>query len=133
LRDGVFPTFRAFERFAALGFDLGLVIGSSGARATPSAAPPQPRPAKSRPAGQDPEAGCSHPSHHSNAPFRLECQSILSKIVAAWVSQNGRDSSIRWFDPSRPSHRISFSENILFYMKGPPSAGFSHRRKSLGP
>src|SRR5712671_5260984 len=38
---------------AALGFDLGLVMGSSEVRATPSAAPPQPRRAN-YPAGRDP-------------------------------------------------------------------------------
>jgi len=90
LRDAGLPAFLAFERFAAFGFDLGLVIESSEVCATPSAAPPQPRPAKSQPAGHDPRAGCRRPSHHSNALFGPECQSILSKIVAAWVSQNGR-------------------------------------------
>src|ERR1700682_1932189 len=34
------------------------------------------------PAGQDPEARLSRPSHHSNAPIKPESQSILSKIVA---------------------------------------------------
>src|SRR5260221_10604349 len=34
------------------------------------------------PAGQDPEARLSRPSHHSNAPISPESQSILSKIVA---------------------------------------------------
>jgi hypothetical protein len=81
LRDAVFLAFRTFERFAAFGFDLGLVMESSEVCATSSAALPQPRPANSQPAGQDPEAGCSRPSHHSNALFGLECQSILSKIV----------------------------------------------------
>ncbi len=41
------------ERDAALGFDLGLVMESSEVRATPSAAPPQPRRAN-HPAGRDP-------------------------------------------------------------------------------
>jgi hypothetical protein len=49
--------FREAKRVATLVFDLGLVMGSS-EFATPSAAPPQPRPAK-HPAGQDPEAGLS--------------------------------------------------------------------------
>jgi hypothetical protein len=34
------------------------------------------------PAGQDPGARLSLPSHHSNAPIKPESQSILSKIVA---------------------------------------------------
>jgi hypothetical protein len=37
------PVDREMERAAAFGFDLGLVMGSSEVRATPSAAPPQPR------------------------------------------------------------------------------------------
>jgi hypothetical protein len=47
--------FQAVERVEALVFDFGLVMGSSEAHATPSAAPPQPRPVN-HPAGQDPEA-----------------------------------------------------------------------------
>jgi len=44
---------REVERTAAFGLDLGLVMGSSEVRATPSAAPPQPRRAN-HPAGRDP-------------------------------------------------------------------------------
>ena len=36
------------------------------------------------PAGQDPGARLSLPSHHSNAPIKPESQSILSKIIALW-------------------------------------------------
>jgi hypothetical protein len=89
LRDACLPAFRTFERFAAFGFDLGLVMESSEVCATPSAAPPQPRPAKSEPAGQDPEAGFSRSGRHSNALFEPECQSILSKIVAGLVAKLG--------------------------------------------
>src|SRR6266403_966194 len=39
---------REVERAAAFSFDLGLVMGSSEVRATPSAAPPQPRRATTR-------------------------------------------------------------------------------------
>ncbi len=39
------------------------------------------------PAGQDPEARLSRPSHHSNAPISPESQSILSKIVALTPSK----------------------------------------------
>jgi hypothetical protein len=46
-RDLRLLVFRAVERVAAFGLDLGLVMGSSGVHATPSAAPPQPRPGKS--------------------------------------------------------------------------------------
>jgi hypothetical protein len=45
---------REVERAAALGFDFGLVMGSSEVRATPTAAPPQPRQAN-YPAGRDPK------------------------------------------------------------------------------
>ena len=44
---------REVERGPALGFDLALVMESSEVRATPSAAPPQPRRAN-HPAGRDP-------------------------------------------------------------------------------
>src|SRR5258706_3273291 len=47
LRDAGLAVFRAVERVAAFGLDLGLVMGSSEICATPSAAPPQPRPGKS--------------------------------------------------------------------------------------
>jgi hypothetical protein len=60
LRDAGFAAFWAGERVAVLGLDLGLVMGSSEVCATPSAAPPQPRPGK-RQAGPDPEAGLSRP------------------------------------------------------------------------
>jgi len=53
MRDLVLFVDREVERAAALGFDLGLVMESSEVRATPSAAPPQPRRAN-HPAGRDP-------------------------------------------------------------------------------
>src|ERR1700681_5117939 len=46
LRDTGLGAFRAVERVAAFGLDLGLVMGSSEVDATLSAAPPQPRPGK---------------------------------------------------------------------------------------
>src|SRR5450759_1042513 len=46
VRDLSLLVFRVGERVAAFGFDLGLVMGSSEVYATPSAAPPQPRPSK---------------------------------------------------------------------------------------
>src|SRR5258708_22815689 len=58
LRDAGFAAFRAVERVAAFGFDLGLVMGSSKVCATLSIAPPQPRPA-THPAGPDPETSLS--------------------------------------------------------------------------
>jgi hypothetical protein len=58
LRDTGLAAFRAIERVAAFGLVLGLVMGSSEVSATPSAAPPQPRPGN-HPAGPDPEARLS--------------------------------------------------------------------------
>jgi hypothetical protein len=52
LREAGFAAFRAGERVAALGLDLGLFIGSSEVCATPSAASPQPRPRKFTRQGQ---------------------------------------------------------------------------------
>jgi len=53
LRDTDVAVFRAVERGAAFGLDLGLVMGSSEVDATTSAAPPQPRlgkaPGRARP------------------------------------------------------------------------------------
>src|SRR6266849_92433 len=46
LRDLDLLDFREAERVAALVVDLGLVMGSSEVCATPSVAPPQPRPGK---------------------------------------------------------------------------------------
>src|ERR1700692_2062848 len=69
LRDVGLAVFRAVERVAAFDLDLDLVMGSSEVHATPSAAPPQPRPGKS-PAGQDPRSAHSPlQSRHSNAPI----------------------------------------------------------------
>jgi hypothetical protein len=59
--------------------------------ATPSAAPPQPRPGKITEQGKTPIHASATLSHHSNAPIAHESQSILSKIVARsprqWVAR----------------------------------------------
>ena len=82
LRDLDLLDFGEAERVAALAVDLGLVMGSSEAHATPSAAPPQPRPGQITRQGQTPKRASAAPSHHSNAPITPESQSFLSKIVA---------------------------------------------------
>src|ERR1700693_3386960 len=46
LRGAGLAVLRAIERVTAFGLGLGLVMGTSEVCATPSAAPPQPRPAK---------------------------------------------------------------------------------------
>ena len=80
MRDLALAVFRPAARVVILVVDLGLVMGSSEVRATPSAAPPQPRPGKIS-GRADPEAASGAPSHHSNAPIEHESQSFLSKIV----------------------------------------------------
>jgi hypothetical protein len=87
VRDLPLLIFRAAERVATLVFDLALVMGSSEVRATPSAAPPQPRPGKLAGRARS-RSRLSRPrSRHSNAPIKRGSQSILSKIVAQ-ISQN---------------------------------------------
>src|SRR3981189_1584782 len=81
LRDAGLAVFRG-ERMAALGFDLVLLMGSSEVHATPSAAPPQPRPDKSARQGRTPKRPPPLQVHHSNPPIKPESQSILSKIIA---------------------------------------------------
>src|SRR5258706_6642982 len=86
-RDLGLLVFRAAERVAAFGLDLGLVMGSSEVCATPSVAPPQPRPAN-RPAGQDPEARLSRPqapqqrSDQARKPVNSEQDSCSSGTKA---------------------------------------------------
>jgi hypothetical protein len=82
LRDAGLAVFREAGRLAVFGLDLGLLMGSSEVCATPSAAPPRPRPGKSARQGRTPKRAAAASSHHSNAPIRPESQSILSKIVA---------------------------------------------------
>jgi hypothetical protein len=86
--------FRAALRALAFDFDLGLVMGSSEVFATPSAAPPQPRPSN-HPAGRNPGATKVAPSHHSNAPITYESQSILSNIVARMSFRTGSSNPLR--------------------------------------
>src|ERR1022692_3597653 len=81
-RDLPLLIFRAAERVATLVFDLDLVMGSSEVGATPSAAPPQPRLGKLAGRGRTRSAPSVARSRYSNAPFKHESQSILSKIVA---------------------------------------------------
>jgi hypothetical protein len=82
VRDAGLAAFRAVERVAAFGLDLGLVMGSSEVDATPAAAPPQPRPGQNTRQGRTLKRAVAAPSHHSNALTNPESQSILSKIVA---------------------------------------------------
>jgi hypothetical protein len=93
------PAWRSFARLSGLQLSALIWVWSWNPLRFSRRHPPHrlsPARLNHRPAGQDPEAGCSRPSRHSNALFGLECQSILSKIVAAWVSQNGPGSTIRW-------------------------------------
>jgi hypothetical protein len=81
-RDAALRLFRAVERVAAFGLDLGLVTGFSevlrGAiRRTTSALPRQ-----IARQGRTPKPASAAPSHHSNAPIDTESQAFLSKKVA---------------------------------------------------
>ena len=72
---------REVERTAAFGLDLGLVMGSSEVRATPSAAPPQPRPGKSPGGAGSRKRTQAAPGDYSNAPIKDESQSFLRKVA----------------------------------------------------
>jgi hypothetical protein len=75
----------AVDRVVAFGLDLGLVMGSSEVCATPSAAPPQPRPGK-RQAGPDPEAGLSR----SKSPQQRSVQArmpVNSEQDCCWLGR----------------------------------------------
>ena len=73
--------FRAIERVAAFGLVLRSVMGSS--RFVRRHPPHHLSPAQaSTRQGKSPKRALAAPSHHSNAPFGQESQSILSKLVA---------------------------------------------------
>src|ERR1700676_5089626 len=101
LRDTGLAAFRAAERVAALGLDLGLVMGSSEVDATPSAAPPQPRPGN-HPAGLDPEARLSRPKS------RQQRSDQARKPV-----NSEQDSCSLFPAPNRPSAR-----KVAVHMRG---------------
>src|ERR1700682_2471996 len=67
------------------------------------------------PAGQDPEAHLSRPSHHSNAPIKPEGQSILSKIVALTPSKGS-------FGKSSIDHRRVKHNTAIGSGRGPTIA-----------
>jgi hypothetical protein len=70
LRDAGFAVFWTDERVAALGLDLGLFMGSSEVmRRHP---PHHLSPARQSPGRATPKPASAAPSHHSNAPIRLE-------------------------------------------------------------
>src|SRR5258707_14440236 len=121
------PVDRELERTAAFGLDLGFVMGSSEVRATPSAAPPQPRRAN-YPAGRDPMG------RHSAAPQPAQQRSdqgrkpvISEQIVAgrakilpslSWVRRGMRMAPARvqegrWcgFRPSAVMSRKTVSDS----------------------
>ena len=96
LRDLILLDFREAERVAALVVDLGLVMGSSEVHATPSAAPPQPRPGK-LPAGPDPDARLSRSkspqqrSDHARKPVISEQDSCSLAWIIALMSGLSRE------------------------------------------
>lgn len=75
---------REVERTAAFCLDLGLVMGSSEVRATPSAAPPQPRRAN-HPAGRDPRRlGRTQPAQQRSDQGR---KPVISAQIVAGVAK----------------------------------------------
>jgi len=105
---------REVERAAAFSFDLGLVMGSSEVRATPSAAPPQPRRAN-HPAGQNPEARLSR----SKSPQQRSDQGRKPVISEQIVTEGPK------ILPSVPWVRIPLSPiNELLVFDGRPSDCF---------
>lgn len=87
-RGAALEGFRAVERVAAAGLDLGFVMGSSevlcGTFRRTTSAPPE----QNTRQGRTLRLVRSRPQvPHSNAPFGPESQSILSKIVAAWLGE----------------------------------------------
>jgi hypothetical protein len=83
------------------------------------------------PAGQDPEARFSRPSHHSNAPIKPESQSILSKIVALMPSKGSFGKS---FSASTEFGRIARRNAIISSDEGECDvvSDFGHRTASGG-
>src|SRR5258708_768494 len=86
----------AVARAAALVFDSGLVMGSSEVHATPSAAPPRPRPGK-HPAGQDPEAGLSR----SKSPQQCSDQT-RKPVISEQENCSSRSYPIGGLNPPPP-------------------------------
>jgi hypothetical protein len=81
LGDAGLAVFRAVEQAAVFGLDLGLVMESS--RFVRRHPPHHLSPAQANTwQGSPPKRALAAPSHHSNAPFGQESQSIPSKIVA---------------------------------------------------
>src|SRR6266550_9526511 len=93
---------RELERTAAFGLDLGLVMGSSEVRATPSAAPPQPRRAN-YPAGRDPMRRLGRTPA---GPATLRSRTKASHFCA-----NSRQNPAFRIVGSNPTLRQSFPKN----------------------
>jgi hypothetical protein len=90
--------FRAIERVAAFGLLLRSVMGSS--RFVRRHPPHRLSPARaSTRRGRPPKLALAASSHHNNAPFRQESQSILAKMAAYFVSH---------FDPDCAASRKNF-------------------------
>jgi hypothetical protein len=99
---------REVERTAALGFVLGLVMESSEVRATPSAAPPQPRRAN-HPAGRDPKGRLSR----SNSPQQRSDQGRKRVISEQIVTGRAQNPAFRTVG-SNPTLSAILREKFLF-------------------
>src|ERR1700676_2004848 len=78
---------REVERAVAFSFDLGLVMGSSEVRATPSAAPPQPRPGQNSRQGKTPKPTSAVPSRQQQRSDQGR-KPVISEQIVTGRAQN---------------------------------------------
>ena len=91
---------REVERAVALGFDLGLVMESSEVRATPSAAPPQPRPGQNSRQGKTPKPASAVPSRQQQRSDQGR-KPVISEQDSCWKGGNP-DTIFMGSDPLSP-------------------------------
>jgi hypothetical protein len=105
-------------------------MGSSEVCATPSAAPPQPRPGK-RQAGPDPEAGPSRPKPPQQRSVQARMP-VNSEQDCCWL---GREVGMQWFirrfESFRPSQAVPPQRKVSLILAERPANGgllrVSHR------
>ena len=87
LRDLGLLDFGEAERVTALAVDLGLVMGSSEVHATPSAAPPQPRPGQNSRQGKTPKPASAVPSRQQQRSDQGR-KPVISEQIVTGRAQN---------------------------------------------
>jgi len=110
---------REVERTAAFGLDLGLVMGSSEVRATPSAAPPQPRRAN-HPAGRDPMGRLGR-TPAGTATLRSRTKASHFCANSRWRGQNPAFRIVGSIPLSPPCSRI---KRLIYLNLCPWRGGF---------